>query len=94
MVNDSVLACPTPPLQLPAEEQSGNYPIEVRIGFVFDGYEEYKEVDEEKHGIKPITSFVDLQHASSIVKEQQWVEYNQAAEEPILLKVCGMNYSS
>ena len=77
------MLCETPELQLPDEEEQAEQTMpDFRIGFIFDGFDEYEELSEEKHNIASDLTVVKLQ-----LEEHTWPPYDASSNHPLELTV-------
>jgi hypothetical protein len=81
--SDTRVDCKTPKLHLPPKEDFGNFTANFTIGFIFDDYDEYKELDEERHNISLRMTFVEL----SSIEMHTWPKYDSSKGEALTLEV-------
>jgi hypothetical protein len=75
--------CKTPKLHLPSEEDFGNFTANFTIGFIFDDYDEYEELDEERHNISVKMTFVELPS----IDRHSWPAYDSSKGDALTLEV-------
>ena len=83
MNSDTELGCMTPELNLPPKEDFGNFTVEFKLGFEFDAFDEYKELDEERHNISVKITVFEL----PAIERHSWPPYKPSSKETLTLKV-------
>ncbi|ELT99097.1 hypothetical protein CAPTEDRAFT_217322 [Capitella teleta] len=71
VINDSEMTCKTPKLRLPPPNELGSFNAEYHhFGFLFNGYEEYQERDDQRNTTTTLTIEVAIVELPSIAKHR------------------------
>jgi hypothetical protein len=81
--SDTELSCKTPELRLPSKEDFGNFTAEFKVGFEFDAFDEYKELDEERHNISLKITVFELPP----IERHFWPPCDPSKKEVLILEV-------
>eukprot|EP00914_Ancora_sagittata_P031359 GHVO01063385.1.p1 GENE.GHVO01063385.1~~GHVO01063385.1.p1 ORF type:complete len:242 (+),score=16.47 GHVO01063385.1:73-798(+) len=87
--NETGMSCETPALSLPSKEEFGSFTAKFRFGFLFEGHEEYEELDGNANDTDEANSFsveIEIVELPS-VEEQHWPPYDPAKREVLNLEV-------
>ena len=70
---------------MPSVDEFGDFTARLRVGFIFDGYLEYRELDEDKHNISGDVTLTVTPLPP--VKEHFWPPYDQYKNGTLNLEV-------
>ncbi|ELU10533.1 hypothetical protein CAPTEDRAFT_204352, partial [Capitella teleta] len=86
VINDSEMTCKTPKLRLPPPNELGSFNAEYHhFGFLFNGYEEYQERDDQRNTTTTLTIEVAIVELPSIAKHH-WPPHDVTKREPLTLE--------
>ena len=88
VLSSTKMICNIPQFTTGQQLDAKNHTADYFIGFVFDGYDEYLMLDEDKHNISAAMTLLLLPP----VEQQHWPVYNSSTNESLALEVKPYNF--
>ncbi|ELT94313.1 hypothetical protein CAPTEDRAFT_189669 [Capitella teleta] len=85
VINNSEMTCRTPKLRLPPTNELGSFKAEYRFGFLFKGFGEYQERDDQRNTTTVLTIEVAPVELPPIAKHH-WPPHDVTKREPLTLE--------